>query len=260
MNVLVKPGLGVYSRITWHEKQQQQQQNLDILDYLHALLHSTPSSSRLYETLWRRSRASEETGFSWSVPGVNKTAATETESSDQLESWSSYCVPFCWCSCVAPQVRASFLRPALATLSTTSNRNQRSVKRVTCVLFPSVHSLQCFTCENEDCKIPTECPSSSNFCKTVSSRKWLILLQRHMFISNVHGCTDSVYIHYMMSEMSGISHSLPSFVAVSANEFSRTCEEFCVPGVNTFCCQEDLCGWREERLASKQRCGFTGRQ
>ncbi|KAB5550636.1 hypothetical protein PHYPO_G00056080 [Pangasianodon hypophthalmus] len=59
----------------------------------------------------------------------------------------------------------------------------------------SVHSLKCFTCENGNCKTPTECPAHSNFCKTVSS----------------------------------------------PDEFSRTCEEFCVPGVNTFCCQEDFC-------------------
>uniref|UniRef100_A0A3B1J650 Si:ch211-207n23.2 n=1 Tax=Astyanax mexicanus TaxID=7994 RepID=A0A3B1J650_ASTMX len=51
------------------------------------------------------------------------------------------------------------------------------------------HSLKCFTCVNGNCKTATECPESSNFCKT-----------------------------------------------------SRTCEEFCVPGVNIYCCQEDLCG------------------
>ncbi|KAF5899607.1 lymphocyte antigen 6D-like, partial [Clarias magur] len=31
----------------------------------------------------------------------------------------------------------------------------------------SVHSLQCYTCENGDCKTPIDCPTSSNFCKTV---------------------------------------------------------------------------------------------
>ncbi|XP_060754184.1 lymphocyte antigen 6D [Neoarius graeffei] len=59
----------------------------------------------------------------------------------------------------------------------------------------SVYSLQCYTCQTEDCKTPTECPASSHFCKTVSS----------------------------------------------PNGFSRTCEEFCVPDVNTYCCEEDLC-------------------
>ncbi|XP_031430021.1 lymphocyte antigen 6D-like [Clupea harengus] len=28
----------------------------------------------------------------------------------------------------------------------------------------------------------------------------------------------------------------------TAQEFSRTCEEFCVPGINTYCCMSDLCG------------------
>ncbi|KAM9469544.1 lymphocyte antigen 6D [Clarias gariepinus] len=60
----------------------------------------------------------------------------------------------------------------------------------------SVHSLQCYTCENGDCKTPTDCPTSSNFCQTV----------------------------------------------VTSDELLRTCEEFCVPGVNTYCCSEDLCG------------------
>ncbi|XP_062873402.1 lymphocyte antigen 6D [Trichomycterus rosablanca] len=60
----------------------------------------------------------------------------------------------------------------------------------------SVHSLQCYTCVDGNCKTPTDCPSSSNFCKTVST----------------------------------------------PNELSRTCEEFCVPGVNVHCCQGDLCG------------------
>ncbi|KAI5626101.1 SAM domain-containing protein SAMSN-1 isoform X3 [Silurus asotus] len=35
----------------------------------------------------------------------------------------------------------------------------------------SVLSLQCYTCSNGDCKVPTECPSPSNFCKTVASPK-----------------------------------------------------------------------------------------
>ncbi|KAG7321613.1 hypothetical protein KOW79_014471 [Hemibagrus wyckioides] len=32
-----------------------------------------------------------------------------------------------------------------------------------------VHSLQCYTCENGDCKTPTVCPEHTNFCKTVST-------------------------------------------------------------------------------------------
>ncbi|KAG9264890.1 lymphocyte antigen 6D isoform X3 [Astyanax mexicanus] len=64
------------------------------------------------------------------------------------------------------------------------------------VCSETVHSLKCFTCVNGNCKTATECPESSNFCKTV----------------------------------------------VGYDSLSRTCEEFCVPGVNIYCCQEDLCG------------------
>ncbi|KAI4902344.1 hypothetical protein NFI96_014076 [Prochilodus magdalenae] len=60
----------------------------------------------------------------------------------------------------------------------------------------TVHSLKCYTCVDGNCKVPTECPESSNFCK----------------------------------------------ISVSYDSLSRTCEEFCVPGVNVYCCQEDLCG------------------
>ncbi|XP_036411760.1 lymphocyte antigen 6D [Colossoma macropomum] len=59
----------------------------------------------------------------------------------------------------------------------------------------TVHSLRCYTCLGTDCKTPTECPESSNFCRTSSA----------------------------------------------PGAYSRTCEEFCVPDVNVFCCQQDLC-------------------
>ncbi|KAF4116106.1 hypothetical protein G5714_003595 [Onychostoma macrolepis] len=34
------------------------------------------------------------------------------------------------------------------------------------VCSTTVHSLQCFTCVGDDCKVRTECPPSANFCRT----------------------------------------------------------------------------------------------
>ncbi|XP_018604079.2 lymphocyte antigen 6D [Scleropages formosus] len=59
-----------------------------------------------------------------------------------------------------------------------------------------VQALRCYTCEGDStCKTETECPPSSQYCKT----------------------------------------------EVSANTFSRTCEEFCINSFSVSCCTEDLC-------------------
>lgn len=34
------------------------------------------------------------------------------------------------------------------------------------VILCAVHSLQCFTCVGDDCKVGTQCPPSANFCRT----------------------------------------------------------------------------------------------
>ncbi|XP_051520823.1 lymphocyte antigen 6D-like [Myxocyprinus asiaticus] len=81
------------------------------------------------------------------------------------------------------------------------NRSAFIMKMLVCALImvllcsASVHSLTCYNCVDGNCKTPTECPASSNYCKTVST----------------------------------------------PDVFARTCEEFCVPGVNVYCCNTDLC-------------------
>lgn len=42
----------------------------------------------------------------------------------------------------------------------------------TWMFLSAVHSLRCFTCEGDDCKVETECPASANYCKTAASGKW----------------------------------------------------------------------------------------
>ncbi|XP_054460668.1 lymphocyte antigen 6D [Anoplopoma fimbria] len=66
------------------------------------------------------------------------------------------------------------------------------------VCSTQVLTLRCYTCSGETddiCKQETDCPSSSNFCKTFESD----------------------------------------------TQFSRTCEDFCVEGVHTTCCDSNLC-------------------
>ncbi|KAG1967960.1 hypothetical protein F2P79_003099 [Pimephales promelas] len=41
------------------------------------------------------------------------------------------------------------------------------------VCSTTVHSLQCFTCVEDDCKVATQCPPSANFCRTEATASHL---------------------------------------------------------------------------------------
>ncbi|KAI7803483.1 lymphocyte antigen 6D [Triplophysa rosa] len=60
----------------------------------------------------------------------------------------------------------------------------------------TVHSLRCFTCQGDNCKVETECPASANYCKTAASVDFLSRTCEEF-------CTPEVNVHCCSEDLCG---------------------------------------------------------